>query len=74
MGTACDCARQGVEFQPMVVESTGAWDKQAARVLWDITRGRRDAAWTPLAGALYRGEEPPCASRVGSPGRARDAG
>ena len=38
MDTAGACARQGVKFLPMVLESTGAWDPAAARVLWELAR------------------------------------
>ena len=36
--TADVCASQGVKFQPMVLESTGAWEASASRVLWDMAR------------------------------------
>ena len=36
--TARVCAAQGVKFQPMVVEGTGTWDAEAAKVLWHIAR------------------------------------
>eukprot|EP00435_Cladocopium_sp_Y103_P051509 s718_g16.t1 len=32
------CSAQGVHFQPMVVESTGAWAPAATRVLWLLAR------------------------------------
>ena len=52
MGTADDCARQGVKCQLMVVESTGAWDNQATRVLQDFRlSATRAMPWRPLVGS-----------------------
>ena len=33
LNTGAECRRQGVSFTPMVVETTGAWDAAAAKVL-----------------------------------------
>ena len=33
-----DCRAQGVTFQPLVVETFGGWDKEAAKYLKDIAR------------------------------------
>ena len=33
LNTGAECRRQGVSFTPMVVETTGAWDAVAAKVL-----------------------------------------
>ena len=51
MDSAGACARQGVKFLLMVLESTGAWDPAAARVLWEIARAaaaREGAELEPL--------------------------
>ena len=32
------CAQQGVRFQPMVAETTGAWDRDAGKVLHHVAR------------------------------------
>ena len=48
LGTAQACEGQGVVFVPMVVESTGTWDKGAGIVLQHIAR----------AVAARTGEEP----------------
>ncbi|CAE7200052.1 nipblb [Symbiodinium natans] len=56
--------------------SRAAWDKQAARVLWDIARAvatREGEGAETLHGyllqrALHCGQEPPCPSRVAPPG------
>ncbi|CAE7257961.1 unnamed protein product [Symbiodinium microadriaticum] len=55
--TARVCAEQGVRFQPMVVECTGAWDKAAAKVLWEIARAvaaREGADGQALHGELLQ--------------------
>ena len=55
--TARACAEQGVRFQPMVVECTGAWDKAAAKVLWEIARAvaaREGADGQALHGELLQ--------------------
>ena len=33
-----DCCAQGITFQPLVVETFGGWDKDAAKYLKDIAR------------------------------------
>ena len=33
-----DCRAQGITFQPLVVETFGGWDKEAAKYLKDIAR------------------------------------
>ena len=38
LNTAAACEQQGVKFVPLVVESTGAWDPSASRVLQVISR------------------------------------
>ena len=38
MGTARECAAQGVRYVPLVAEATGTWDPAAAKVLKDIAR------------------------------------
>ena len=38
LDTARVCAAQGVAFQPMVLESTGAWEKGSGKILWHIAR------------------------------------
>ena len=38
LGTARVCAAAGVDFVPMVAESTGAWEPGAAAVLWQLAR------------------------------------
>ena len=38
LGTARECAAQGVRFVPLVAETTGAWDPAAATVLRCIAR------------------------------------
>ena len=38
LGTARVCAEQGVSFQPLVVEATGAWETQAAKFLLHLAR------------------------------------
>ena len=51
------CAPQGVKFLPMVLESTGAWDPAAARVLWEIARAaaaREGAELEQLHGQLLQ--------------------
>lgn len=51
------CAEQGVRLPPMVVECTGAWDKDAAKVLWEIARkvaAREGADGQALHGELLQ--------------------
>ena len=38
LNTANLCAQQGVRFVPLVVESTGAWDREASHILLQISR------------------------------------
>ncbi|CAE8721897.1 unnamed protein product [Polarella glacialis] len=38
LGTEAACLAAGVGFQPMVVESTGAWSTEAAAVLWQLAK------------------------------------
>ena len=36
LGTEAACLAQGVLFQPMVVETTGAWSPEASKVLYQL--------------------------------------
>ena len=54
LNTAQECSRQGVRFQPMVAESTGAWDATAGRVLWTVARAA--AARETLDACVLHGE------------------
>ena len=49
LGTAAACAAQGITFRPMVVETTGHWERQASALLKQLagavaTRSGEDAA------------------------------
>ena len=43
LGTAGACSEAGVQFQPMVCESTGAWSLEAIFVLGHLSRLAADA-------------------------------
>ena len=46
LGTAAACAREGVTFVPLVVETTGAWAPNAKAVLRGIARAAAARAGT----------------------------
>ena len=58
------CAQQGVQFRPMVCETTGAWLRKAAAILLLISKAvavrlQEEASWPVLPGAQRGGAKPP---------------